>query len=113
SFENDDKEDKVFFNFVTGGARLEIHGKSNSTYDVKFINQKTKEITKEHIGIKSGEWIQADEEYYIPWLITLTNQETGDVKNYSNDLRGKKVFIAYESSALGDTIAWMPVVNKF
>ncbi len=113
SFDNDDKEDKVFFNFVTGGARLEIHGKSKSTYDVKFINTKTQEIGKEHIGMKTGEWIQANEEYYVPWLITVENKETGDIKNYSNELKGKKVFIAYESSALGDTIAWMPVVEKF
>lgn len=113
SFENDDKEDKVYFNFVSGGARLEIHGKTNSTYDVKFLNTKTNTIGTEKLDMKTGEWVQANEEYYVPWLITVVNKKTGDVKNYSNDLYGKRVFIAYESSALGDTLAWMPVVEKF
>ena len=112
-FENNDTEDKIFFNFINSGPRLEIHGKTTNNYDVTFINSKTDEVLKEFKDIKSGEWCQADQEYHIPWLITVKDTETGDIRNFSTDLKDKLVFVAYESSALGDTLAWMPVVDKF
>jgi autotransporter strand-loop-strand O-heptosyltransferase len=112
-FEGNDKEDRIFFNFVNSGPKLEIHGKANKNYDVTFLNSKTNEVLKEFKDVKSGEWCQADQEYNIPWLISVKDTETGDTKNYSTDLKDKLVFIAYESSALGDTLAWMPVVDKF
>lgn len=105
-------EDAVYFNFVSGGVRLEIHGNSGNDYHVCFIDKKTNLVLSE-FNIKSGEWCQADQEYFVDWSIMVKNTTTNITKEYSTDIKNKIVFISFESSALGDTIAWMPVVDKF
>lgn len=112
---NPDNDDKFYFNFLGAGPRVEIHGKTENIYNVKFYNRITGECLKEHLNVKSGEWVAADQEYFVPWVIQteLLNTETPDIKSYAIELEGKEVFISYESSALGDTIAWMPVVEEF
>jgi len=111
---NDDKLDRVYFNFVNGGPRVEIHGKTDKKYDITFVDLDTNE---EHITFKevpSGEWRSYDKQYYINWkLIVKESDTTNEIKNYNLDLKGKNVLITYESSALGDTIAWMPYVEEF
>lgn len=113
---NDSNEDSFYFNFLSGGARVELNGKSNKKYQIKFFNRETGELLKEFADVVVGEWVQADQEYFIPWVIqieSVKDNNEADVKTYTIDLTGKNVFIAFESSALGDTIAWMPVVEEF
>ncbi len=107
--------DSILFNFLNAGARLEIHGKSDKEYTVKFFNRETGELLKEHLNVKSGEWCSSDQEYFVPWAIqTLSGDpDNPEVKNFTIDLSGKNVLISFESSALGDTIAWIPIVEEF
>ncbi|MFM2394652.1 MAG: hypothetical protein RLZZ546_2634 [Bacteroidota bacterium] len=110
------KEDNFYFNFLGTGPRLEIHGKSDKKYKVKFYNRESGELLKEFDNVETQEWVQAEQEYFVPWLIqveTLDEKGEPDIKSFTIDLAGKQVFIAFESSALGDTIAWMPVVEEF
>lgn len=104
--------DDFYFNFLGMGPRVEIHGTSNKTYNITFRHRETGEILKEFADVKTGEWVQAEQEYFIPWHIQI-DTEGEETKSYTIDLEGKNVFIAYESSALGDTLAWMPVVEEF
>lgn len=112
----DSKEDTFYFDFLGSGPRLEIRGKSDILYTVRFFNRETKEILKEYNDVKSNEWVQATQEYYIPWVIQIEYIDVNGekvIKNSTIDLNEKTVYVAYESSALGDTIAWMPIVEEF
>lgn len=109
-------EDRFYFNFLGSGPRLEIHGNSTKKYQVKFYNRETGELLKEFQDVTAKEWVQAEQEYFVPWVIQIESiDEKGepDIKSFTIDLTEKQVFIAFESSALGDTIAWMPVVEEF
>lgn len=106
-------EDKFYFDFIHGAPRLEIHGNSENTYSIKLIDIIEETTLSEFSGIKAGEWIQGNEEYFVPWVFNITNEITGKVMNYTYDLENKLVFIIFESNALGDTIAWMPIVEEF
>jgi len=114
--EESNNEDKFYFNFLGSGARLEIYGKSDKKYHVRFYNRITGDLLKEHKDVIVNEWVTSDQEYFVPWVIeieSLNIDNTIDKKSYTIDLTGKTVFIAFESSALGDTLAWMPVVEEF
>lgn len=105
-------EDKFFFNFVNGAPILEIHGISTMKYEVKFYDAKSGQVLKMHENVTVGEWVQADQEYFVAWIISVKDED-GIVKNFAIDLKDKLVFVTFESSALGDTIAWMPIVEEF
>lgn len=106
-------EDQILFSFNQGAPIVEIHGKSENTYTVKFYDSKNQICLKEHLEVKPSEWVQANEEYYVPWIINIENNNTKKVMNYSINMENKLVFIVFESNALGDTIAWIPVVEEF
>lgn len=108
------EEDKVFFNFVNGGPRVEIHGTSNKKYNMSFIDDENDIKHVSYENVPAGEWRDCDIEYYVKWRIEVKEVDTEkELKNYTLDLNGKYVLITYESSALGDTIAWMPYVEEF
>ncbi len=113
---DDSNEDTIYFNFLVGAPRIEIYGKSEKKYKVSFLNRETGSLLKEFDDVKTGEWVQADQEYFIPWVMRIESvgdNNEPDVKTYTIDLKNKNVFIAFESSALGDTIAWIPIVEEF
>ncbi len=107
------ENDTIFFNYVNGGLRVEIHGNSDRIYDISYINSNTNETLTRYNDIVSGEWVQSEEEYYIPWTISIHNKTTNELKNYTNTLKDKIVLISVQSSALGDNIAWLPVIDRF
>ena len=108
------EEDKIFFNFVAGGIRVEIHGYSEKTYTMKFTNEEDGKVHKTFENVKAGEFRTLDIEFYIQWkILVIDENDNKEVKNYTLDLENKNIFISYESSALGDTIAWMPYVEEF
>lgn len=106
-------DDKIFFNLVEagGGPKIEIQGNSGKSYKVSYINSETNETLFED-NVISGNWTRVSIEYFVPWrfLIECDGQV---IKDYTLNLRDKNVLITYESSALGDTIAWLPYVDEF
>lgn len=101
----------ITYNFING-AILEItNGDINTTYDVSFIDSDTNE-TIYYDKIAPNKWIKCLREYYTNWVINV-KQLGVDVFSYKMDLTDTKVFIALESSSLGDTLAWIPYVEEF
>lgn len=105
-------DDTFYFNFREG-ARIDIVGKSEKTYDIKFINRDTNETIEDFKDVPVNSFVKSLKEYFIPWVISVESNDKTLLQNFTIDLKGKTVFITFESSALGDTIAWMPVVDKF
>jgi autotransporter strand-loop-strand O-heptosyltransferase len=50
--------------------------------------------------------------YHREWVWKITDEE-GREYLHPYDAKGKRVYIAFESSSLGDTLAWIPYVEEF
>jgi autotransporter strand-loop-strand O-heptosyltransferase len=87
----------------------------NKEYLVKFMEKKDGEYIEIYSSmLKKGMWSKIDRRYLGKYYIEIWD---GDVlkKKISmlDELKGKRVFISFESASLGDTIAWMPYCLEF
>jgi autotransporter strand-loop-strand O-heptosyltransferase len=100
----------IIQNFV-GQPFLEITGTSDSTFDVEFHDFETQKLVH-YDTIKCNHWIKLNREYFTRWQ-TIVYKDGVEVYNNILNLESRRVYIAFDSSSLGDTIAWMPYVEEF
>lgn len=103
-------ENKITINFVDG-AFVEVTGNEDREYSVSFINGDTMKTIYE-TKIRNNNWAQANIKYHVNWLIRITS-DNGSVFEHKFNCKDKRVLISFESSSLGDTIAWFPYVDEF
>ena len=97
-------------NFIKG-ATVEILGGKEGSYNIKFINNRTGEVPYE-TTIKNNMWTRCVMEYFIEWRIEV--YENGNLwKTYIYNAENKRVYIAFDSKALGDTMSWIPYIDEF
>jgi autotransporter strand-loop-strand O-heptosyltransferase len=105
---------KININFIDG-AFCEIISKvkDNKKYKVIFTDTASGDIIHEDI-IGSNMWVRTSRKYFTDWKIEILNPDN-DSKyfEYKLNLEGKRVYIALESKAIGDTLAWFPYVEEF
>jgi len=89
---------------------LEIKGESDSEFDVRFYDEN--DVCHYQNTIKSNSWARLNRQYYTKWK-TYVYQDGELIYENVLDLHGKKVFIAFESKSLGDTLAWAPYALEF
>ena len=89
---------------------LEILGESDSDFDVRFFDDKG--VLQFSQIIKSNHWIKLNRKYFTAWTAQVFQD---NVLIYENvlDLTNKSVLISFDSSSLGDTIAWIPYCLEF
>lgn len=100
----------INYNFVDG-PYVEILGETPSTYLVKFINDDTNQLVYQ-TTIANNHWAKASIKYFIKWRLEVYSNNNL-LMSYVYNAKDKKIFISFESSSLGDTIAWMPYVEQF
>ncbi len=100
---------KIFQHFISQPF-LEIKGISDSNFKVHFLDEKGSIVYQN--TIKSNCWIKLNRQYYTKY--TTKVWQDGELI-YSNtlNLKGKRVFITFESKSLGDTIAWTGYALEF
>lgn len=89
---------------------LEITGNDQSDFNIKFFDENN--ICHYEDTIKSNHWIKLNRKWYTKWR-TEVWKENKLIYNNVLDYKEKRVFIIFESSSLGDTIAWIPYVEEF
>jgi autotransporter strand-loop-strand O-heptosyltransferase len=94
------------------GPRVDIKGESKKMYTVKFINPINETVVFQQ-KIEINQYARAYQEYFIPWIIKIDDQEGNNQLTYQFTTEGKRIFITFESGALGDTICWLPYVEEF
>jgi autotransporter strand-loop-strand O-heptosyltransferase len=94
------------------GPYVEVLGEGDDTYKVEFIDSANDFLVFES-NIKANHWVRCNRKYLVKWLIRVTNQRTGKVWEDRFDLKGKRVYVSIDSSALGDTLAWFPHISEF
>jgi len=91
-------------------------------YDIQFVDRKAKVkgmLTDQHVTIyetklKPGAWARLNRKYLSDIAIFVKYQgRTVKQINLLDEIRGKRVFISFESKSLGDSIAWIPYCLKF
>ena len=105
---NDIKDYNITQHFV-GQPFLEITGTSASDFRIEFYDGPTLIY---HDNLKCNHWIKLNREYYTQWR-TVVYKDGAKVYDKLLNLEGRRVYIAFDSSSLGDTIAWMPYVEEF
>jgi len=103
-------QNKVIIHFVKG-PYVEIKGSTNSEYKVEFIDNKTGRV---HYSttIKNNCWCKCSIEYCVEWKIKIYENDKLWYE-YIYNAKGKRVYIAMDSRALGDSLAWVAYVEEF
>jgi autotransporter strand-loop-strand O-heptosyltransferase len=104
-----DEDVQVFQHFVKEPF-LEIKGTGDKDYNIKFFDEEG--VCHYENTIKPNHWIKLNRNYYTKWRTTVTRD---NVIIYDNtlDFTNKRVYIAFDSKSLGDSIAWIPYVMEF
>ena len=89
---------------------LEINGNSDSLFEIKFFDEHG--ICHYHNKLGVNHWFKLNQEYFTKWNTKVWEDGTL-IYDDTLDYKGKKVFIAFDSASLGDTIAWIPYVLEF
>ena len=103
-------ENKVHYHFVKGPF-VEIKGLKKAEYLVEFIDKETNKVLfKSNIG--NNCWCKCNIEYFVNWKILI--YENGKKwAEYDYNANNKKIYVALDSRALGDTLAWFPYLEEF
>ena len=91
------------------GYYLEIKSNSDSPFNVEFFDSEEKLVYKTILS--SGMYSKLDKKYHTDWKTRISSDNFSF--DYNFNLAGSRVFIVFESSSLGDTIAWMPYCEEF
>lgn len=116
--QQDNDDVKIEINGINGG-NINISGGDESVKYKVLITDEYNNIEYLNI-IKTNINISLYKKYYVAWKFKvykmLTDDEDGECELIFDEqlnLDGRRVLIAFESDALGDTIAWMPYMEEF
>ena len=102
----------VSFHFVDG-AFVEITGNVDEEYLVEFIDTRTNQRVH-HAQIRNNHWVRTARQFFTPWRINVFRvMDQRLVFTHLYDSRQKRVYVALESKALGDTLAWFQSLEEF
>ena len=122
-----DMKDRLLFAYQNTGADgknifdlnmqknpyLSVKGPVSGNYRVNFIDRDTGAVHYSN-EVSAGGWVACGIDYYVNWRVEAINLTTEEVEfEYEQNFTNQNIFIWCDSVALGDTLAWMPVVDKF
>lgn len=109
SNKKEDQDVTLIQNFIDG-PYLELKSPVEFDFKVQFFDEQG--TCHYENTIKSNSWVKLNRKYFTKWT---TKVFENDELVYESTLsyKDKKVLISFESSSLGDTIAWMPYVLAF
>ena len=88
-------------------------GDKDREYEVSFFDRQSKE-TLFKTKMKKGGWARLDRKYLSDIAVIIRYEgRTIEQINFLDKIKGKRVFISFESKALGDTLAWIPYCLEF
>lgn len=100
----------LIIHFVNG-AYVEVVGFFEASYRVVFYDNDNGNVLYSDT-IKNNMWTKCLKSYFINWKVEVyENDEL--VHTEILNLKNRKVLISINSSALGDSIAWMPYAYEF
>ena len=103
-------KNKVSVSYIQG-ATVNITGNIDATYKIQFFD-KIKNVIQFETEIKNNHWAKCNIQYFVDWNIKVWE---GDTLFYEENYNAidRRVYIAIDSKALGDTLAWFPYIEEF
>lgn len=102
---------RININFIDGPF-IEITDDVDLKYTVEFINSTNNEIVYS-TTIHSNNWAKASLLYYVNWKIVVKGIDNEYYNEFTFDPKNRRILISFESSSLGDNIAWIPYISEF
>jgi autotransporter strand-loop-strand O-heptosyltransferase len=102
---------KTNVHFVDGPF-VEINEDVEHSYNVQFIDGDNGKVVYE-TNIKSNHWTRASKKYYVNWIVKIKGIDNDFYREEKFNPEGQRIMICFESKSLGDSLAWMPYVEKF
>lgn len=104
------KEPKMTYNVnFNNGAFFQMNCQKEKNIRVDFID-KENDSSVFGLNMTSNRWAKPNLTYFKNWRIKVDGD---DQKVFDFNLKGKNVLISFQSSSLGDSIAWVPYVEEF
>ncbi len=91
------------------GPYIDIRGTSGSKFKIEMYDGD--ELVFDDI-LHENSWAKVNKTYYVDWRTEIFKDNILVLSDQLN-LESRRVYIAFESSSLGDTIAWIPYVLEF
>jgi autotransporter strand-loop-strand O-heptosyltransferase len=108
----DDEKISPTFNVTShsvDGYFFELSSNITNPFKVQIFDEKENLVYDTELS--SGMYTKLNRQYYTKWKTRLY---LGDlVFEHEFNLENSRVFIVFESSSLGDTLAWMPYCEEF
>ena len=102
---------KYNLNLVDGLYFELTHTPENKEYKIVFLDKKDEIYTT---VLKKGMWAKHPRKYLSNYFIEIWDGEQMKERiSFIDHIKGKRVFISFESSSLGDSIAWIPYCLEF
>jgi autotransporter strand-loop-strand O-heptosyltransferase len=109
---------KYNLNLVNGLFFELVHTPKNIEYRVDFL-EKGKAEPLYSVMLKKGMWAKHPQKYLSNYFIEIwdvsdsSKHFVAERISFIEHMKGKRVFISFESSSLGDSIAWIPYCLEF
>jgi autotransporter strand-loop-strand O-heptosyltransferase len=103
------KESLEVIIYNVDGFYIELKSNTDKKYKVDILDGDKIIYTS---NLSSGMYSKLNRTYYTKWRVKIYDGDTL-ITDYNLDLSGSRIFIVFESSSLGDTLAWMPYCEEF
>lgn len=100
----------IEFHFIDG-PNVKITGQVNENYNIKFIDTIHNNVVYD-TNVSTNSWARANKRHFVKWKIVITDSKNNVIEN-NLDLKDKKVLLYFDSSSIGDTLAWIPYLDEF
>ena len=94
------------------GAYCNLLGDFEGKCKISFINRKNNELVYE-TKVPRHHWAKPSPRTFIDWRIKVEKENGEIIHNEVFNAKDEKVLISFDSSSVGDTIAWIPYVEQF
>ena len=113
--DNKPQQNKITINtHFVGQPFLEILGESDEIFTVRwFDGHYTQDNLIYETEIKSNSWTRLNREYYSDWAVEVLDSNNNLIYTDRYNDKDKRVYIAFDSKSLGDTLAWIPYCEEY
>lgn len=99
------------YNFVDG-AYVQLESNLPDPCVINFIDKQTNQLIYTS-NLTNNCWARSNNKFVTDWKILINTFDNRLIYEINFDASNKNVYIAVDSIALGDTIAWFPYVEEF
>ena len=105
-------EDCLVKTSFVDGVFCELSGNFSEKRKVSFVDNKNNQLVYQ-TSLLRHHWAKPSRKTFVDWRIEVEEENGEVIYEEAFDTKDKKVLISFDSSSVGDTIAWIPYVEQF